>query len=68
MFLNLEYEWAYISNSFYGNGFMNTANYGLGDISTFYHLNKDSNLLILDFIVQLMCSVVLDHHKLVSTG
>ena len=30
MFLNAEYEWAYLSNSYYTNGFINTANFGLG--------------------------------------
>lgn len=30
VFLNAEYEWAYLSNSFYQNGFMNSANFGLG--------------------------------------
>ena len=30
VFLNAEYEWAYLSNSFYQNGFMNTANFGIG--------------------------------------
>ena len=30
MFLSFEYEWAYMSNSFYQNGFMNSANLGLG--------------------------------------
>jgi opacity protein-like surface antigen len=30
LFLNLEYEWAYQSNSYYGNGFLNTAQLGLG--------------------------------------
>ena len=30
IFLNAEYEWAYLSNSFYTDGFINTANFGLG--------------------------------------
>ena len=30
IFLNAEYEWAYLSNSFYTDGFLNTANFGLG--------------------------------------
>lgn len=30
MFLNLEYEWAYLSNSWYRDGFMNSAMLGLG--------------------------------------
>jgi hypothetical protein len=30
LFLNLEYEWAYMSNSFYENGFLNTAQLGIG--------------------------------------
>lgn len=30
MFVNCEYEWAYLSNSWYGDGFMNTAQIGLG--------------------------------------
>jgi len=30
MFLNLEYEWAYLSNSYYKDGFMNTAMLGVG--------------------------------------
>lgn len=30
IFLNVEYEWAYLSNSYYTNGFINTANLGLG--------------------------------------
>ena len=30
IFLNAEYEWAYLSNSYFQNGFMNTANFGLG--------------------------------------
>lgn len=30
LFLNLEYEWAYQSNSYYGNGFLNSAQLGLG--------------------------------------
>lgn len=30
MFLNLEYEWAYLSNSWYEDGFMNTAQIGIG--------------------------------------
>jgi opacity protein-like surface antigen len=30
MFLNLEYEWAYMSNSFYKDGFMNTVQLGVG--------------------------------------
>ena len=29
-FLNAEYEWAYLSDSYYTNGFVNTANLGLG--------------------------------------
>jgi len=30
VFLNLEYEWAYLSNSWYEDGFMNTAQIGVG--------------------------------------
>jgi opacity protein-like surface antigen len=30
VFLNLEYEWAYMSNSFYKDGFMNTVQLGVG--------------------------------------
>lgn len=30
MFINLEYEWAYMSNSFYKDGFMNSAMLGIG--------------------------------------
>lgn len=30
VFLLAEYEWAYMSNSYFQNGFMNTANFGLG--------------------------------------
>jgi hypothetical protein len=30
IFLNLEYEWAYMSNSYYDNGFLNTAQLGAG--------------------------------------
>ena len=30
IFLLGEYEWAYLSNSVYQNGFMNTANFGIG--------------------------------------
>jgi len=30
LFIIGEYEWAYMSNSFYQDGFMNTANFGLG--------------------------------------
>jgi Outer membrane protein beta-barrel domain len=30
IFLNLEYEWAYLSNSFYNDGFLNTAQLGIG--------------------------------------
>jgi opacity protein-like surface antigen len=30
VFLNLEYEWAYLSNSLYNDGFMNTAQLGIG--------------------------------------
>lgn len=30
IFIVGEYEWAYMSNSFYGNGFMNSANFGIG--------------------------------------
>jgi len=30
IFLNLEYEWAYLSNSYYDNGFLNTAQLGIG--------------------------------------
>ena len=30
MFLMAEYEWAYMSNAWYQNGFINTANFGLG--------------------------------------
>lgn len=30
IFLNAEYEWAYLSNSLYTDGFINTANFGLG--------------------------------------
>ncbi len=30
MFLNAEYEWAYMSNSYYSNGILNTASLGLG--------------------------------------
>ena len=30
VFINLEYEWAYMSNSFYKNGFMNSALLGIG--------------------------------------
>lgn len=30
MFINLEYEWAYLSNSYYKDGFMNTAMLGVG--------------------------------------
>lgn len=30
IFVNLEYEWAYLSNSFYRDGFMNTINLGVG--------------------------------------
>jgi hypothetical protein len=30
IFLNLEYEWAYMANSFYDNGFLNTAQLGIG--------------------------------------
>jgi hypothetical protein len=30
LFLNLEYEWAYMSNSYYKDGFMNTAQLGIG--------------------------------------
>lgn len=29
-YINLDYEWAYLSNSFYSNGFMNTFNLGVG--------------------------------------
>ncbi len=29
-FINLEYEWAYLSNSFYKDGFMNSAMLGIG--------------------------------------
>lgn len=30
LFLNFEYEWAYAANIYYGNGFLNTAQAGLG--------------------------------------
>lgn len=30
LFIIGKYEWAYMSNSFYQDGFMNTANFGLG--------------------------------------
>lgn len=30
LFLNAEYEWAYLSNSYYRDGFMNSALFGLG--------------------------------------
>jgi hypothetical protein len=30
LFLNLEYEWAYLSNYYSGNGFLNTAQLGIG--------------------------------------
>ena len=30
IFLNIEYEWAYLSNSWYTDSFINTANLGLG--------------------------------------
>ena len=30
IFLNSEYEWAYLSNSFYRDGFMNSAMFGIG--------------------------------------
>lgn len=30
IFLNLEYEWAYLSNSWYNDGFLNTAQLGIG--------------------------------------
>lgn len=30
MFINLEYEWAYLSNSFYKDGFMNSVMLGVG--------------------------------------
>lgn len=30
LFLNLEYEWAYMGNSYYKDGFINTAQLGLG--------------------------------------
>jgi hypothetical protein len=30
MFVNVEYEWAYMSNSFYKDGFMNSAMLGIG--------------------------------------
>lgn len=30
LFLNLEYEWAYLSNSYYRDGFMNSAMLGIG--------------------------------------
>jgi opacity protein-like surface antigen len=30
IFLNLEYEWAYLSNSWYSDGFLNTAQLGIG--------------------------------------
>ena len=30
MFLNLEYEWAFLSNSWYSNGFVNSLELGLG--------------------------------------
>jgi len=30
LFLNLEYEWAYLSNSYYKDGFINTAQLGVG--------------------------------------
>jgi len=30
MFINLEYEWAYLSNSYYLDGFMNTVSLGVG--------------------------------------
>lgn len=30
IFLNLEYEWAYQSNTYYGNAFLNTAQLGIG--------------------------------------
>ena len=30
IFIILEYEWAYMSNSNYNNGFMNTAMLGVG--------------------------------------
>lgn len=30
VFINLEYEWAYLSNSFYRDGFMNSAMAGIG--------------------------------------
>ena len=30
VFIIGEYEWAYMSNSWYGNGYMNSANFGLG--------------------------------------
>lgn len=30
LFLNLEYEWAYVANMYYGNGYLNTAQLGVG--------------------------------------
>lgn len=30
LFLNAEYEWAYVANMYYGNGYLNTAQLGLG--------------------------------------
>jgi opacity protein-like surface antigen len=30
MFINLEYEWAYLSNGYYVDGFMNTVSLGIG--------------------------------------
>ncbi len=30
IFINIEYEWAYMSNSFYRDGFMNSAMFGVG--------------------------------------
>jgi hypothetical protein len=30
LFLNLEYEWAYVANMYYGNGYLNSAQAGLG--------------------------------------
>jgi len=30
MFMNLEYEWAYLSNGYYVDGFMNTVSLGIG--------------------------------------
>lgn len=30
LFLNIEYEWAYMANSFYNNGFLNSVSLGVG--------------------------------------